>query len=153
MELGWGARIAKPCTTTAFLPTSTAVLGGLSPSVLVPANVPKPHFSAPAWCQTSVVGAGGHDLKVQEDVLTPCNFLSPFLFLHTLEGIVLLPLDFISIPSCVTLVWKWDFYDSCCRQALMAVFSPHIRGRWSLQHAWSGVKHCLPHAVEVDASP
>lgn len=75
------------------------------------------------------MGAGGHHLKVQEDVFTPYHFLSPFPFLHTLKGIVLLPLDFISIPSCVTLVWKQDFYDSCCRQTLMAVFSSHIRER------------------------
>lgn len=25
-----------------------------------------------------------------------------------------------------------DFYNSCCSQTLVAVFSPHIRGRWSL---------------------
>lgn len=47
MELGWGAspadavRVAKQCPNTALLPTSTAVWGGLSPSVLVPANAPK----------------------------------------------------------------------------------------------------------------
>lgn len=110
-------------------------------------------FFCSCLIQTSVVGAGGHHLKVQEDVFTPSHFLSPFPFLCTLQGIVLLPSDFISIPSCVTLVWKQDFYSSCCRQTLMAVFSPHIRGRWSLYHAPSGVKHCLPHAVVVDASP
>lgn len=51
--------------------------------------------------------AGGHHLKVQEDVFAPSHFPSPFPFPHTLEGIILLLAYFISVPSCVMPVWKW----------------------------------------------
>lgn len=88
----------------------------------------QPLFCAPARCQASVAWAGGHHLKVQEDVFAPSHFPSPFPFLHALEGILLLLASFISIPSCVTLVWEQGLYDSCCSQTLVAVFSPHIRG-------------------------
>lgn len=83
----------------------------------------QPLFSAPAWCQTSVVWTGGHPLKVQEDVFIPSHFSSPFPFLHTLKGILLLLASFISIPSCVTLVWEQDFHDSHCSRG--SIFSSH----------------------------